>query len=385
MKHLIHHVITGLDIGGAELVLLRLVTSEGLFKHTVTSLTETGALGDRLAGKGVSVESLAMGNGVGVARGILELRKSIRTRNPALVQTWLYHADFAGGLAAWRSGIPVVWNLRQTDVDPGAHKLNTRIVIRLCARLSRFVPRAIVCGSSSARTVHEKLGFDPARMTVIRNGVDTHEFSPDPSARRCLRNVLQIPEEQIVVGRIARFHPQKDFETFIDMARRVADRRPGVTFLLAGRNVTAQNLELMEWIRNAGLEDRCHLLGERTDTPKVLAGLDILVSSSSFGEGFPNVIAEAMACGIPCVATDVGDSAEIIGDDDRIAVPRDADGLGRMVLKLLSLTAEERVSMGRRDRRRVTAGFALDDMIQRYETLYSSILENGKRGVPEHA
>ena len=369
----VEHVITGLNVGGAELILSRLVRRGGRFRHSVISLSGNGVVGDGLSRDGVPVESLDMRKDPRALVDLARLRRLLQSRRPLVVQTWLYHADLAGGLAAGRTGVPVIWNLRQTDVGRGVHKLNTVVVIRMCALLSRVLPDCIVCGSSSALTVHGRMGFDTRRMVVIRNGVDTRIFRPRSGGREELRQELGIGDDALLVGRVGRFHPQKDYPGFIEVARLVAAEDPRAVFVLAGDGVTWTNQNLVRAIKRHGLESRMHLLGQRIDMPRIMAGLDLLVSSSIFGEGFPNVIAEGMSCGVPCIATGVGDSEELVSDDGRIAAPGDYEGLARASIRLLSLKAEDRARTGLRDRDRIVKHFEIGAMVDSYEALYQRV------------
>lgn len=373
MTDRIAHVITGLDVGGAELIVSRLATRSRQFSHSVLSLTSDGSIGRKLSADGVPVTALGMRKNLTALLGVSRLAHLLRQQKPALVQTWLYHADLAGGLAARRAGIPVVWNLRQTDVARGVHKVSTRIVIRLCALLSRYVPEKIVCGSNAALSVHGRMGFETRNMVVIRNGVDTELFKPDTRLSRDVRNELGIDDTTLIVGRVGRFHPQKGYASFVEMASEVAGAFGDVAFVMAGRGVSGDNRELACWIRKAGLEGKVHLLGERSDAARIIGSLDVLVSSSVFGEGFPNVVAEGMGCGVPCVVTDVGDSAELVADPERIASAGDSRGLARAVLVLLRLDAASRVRVGMRDRERIVEHFGLEAMMGEYEKLYAEM------------
>jgi len=371
----VSHIITGLNVGGAELVLAKLVRTANGFTHSVVSLTDGGVIGDALAREGVPVHHLGMRKD---PRGLLDMARlgsAIQGLQPDMVQTWLYHADLAGGLAAWKNGIPVVWNLRQTEVDRGAHKINTRIVIRLCALLSTRIPRRIVCGSNAALGAHVRMGFDRARMLVIGNGVDTRTFCPVRDEGLDFRAGLGIGRDALVVGRVGRFHPQKDYAGFIDMAARVARELPGAVFVMAGEGVEEHNRELLDLIDGCGLRERVRLLGRSSEVPRIMRSLDVLVSSSAFGEGFPNVVAEGMASGVPAVATDVGDSAELIHDPGRVVAPRDYSALARSVVDVLALAPEARRALGMRDRERIRRHYDVDAMVARYEALYHDVVK----------
>lgn len=381
MTRRVEHIITGLGIGGAELMLSHLARGGTRFEHSVTALSATSRIAKDLVAEGVAVTHLGMKKNLMVPTNTLQLSNRLKKRPPQLVQTWLYHADLVGGLAARRAGVPVVWNLRQTDVGPRGQKFTTSLVVRLCALLSRSIPVKIVCGSNAAREAHRKMGFDERRMEVISNGVDTGEFKPDPPARAWVRRELGLNDDTPLVGRVGRYHPQKDYRCFVEAARVISDAVPEAHFLLVGEHVDWRNSELVAWIEQSGLNTRFHLLGARRDIPELMAALDVFVSSSVYGEGFPNVIAEAMACEVPCVATDTGDSAEIIGRADRIVPPGDPQRLAQATIEVLSGEPAMRRREGAQGRQRVTARFALDAMINSYETLYEQVMSAGNQKV----
>lgn len=369
------HVISGLGTGGAETMLWKLVTSldPGRWASEVVSLTGIGPVGVRLQQAGIPVRVLEMRPGVPDPRALLRLGRLLRRSAPDLVQTWMYHADLLGGLAARLAGSPpVIWGVRHSNLDPALNKSGTLWVARGCARLSRRLPRRILCCSEQARRVHVALGYDPSRMLVIPNGFDLQVYRPDREARLSVRRELGLRESVPLIGLVARFDPQKDHRNFIAAAGRLQAQMPQVHFLLCGRGVDGDNRSLGQWIGERQLADRMHLLGPRSDIPRITAALDIAVSSSA-GEGFPNVLGEAMACGVPCVATDVGDSALLIGDTGRIVPPSDAAALARAWRQMLELDPGQRRSLGRSARQRVEQHFSLPVIVGRYQRLYSEV------------
>ena len=366
------HVISGLGQEGAETMLLKLLrtTDRAAFAPTVVSLVDRGVMGPRIEALAIPVHAIAMRRGVPSPAGLLRLVTLLRQLNPDLVQTWMYHADLLGGLAARWVGIPVVWNIRQSDLDPRASKRSTRLTARLCARLSHKVPHRIICCSKRAAQIHQALGYRSEIMNVIPNGFDTQAFRPDTTQRARIREALGVSHNELLVGVIARFDPQKDQETFVTAAAEVASRFPSARFLLCGEGVDGSNGDLAGWIDRAGIRGRVHLLGRRDDVAEIMTGLDLAVSSSAFGEGFPNVLGEAMASGIPCVATDVGDSAEILADTGRVAPPRQPQALAAAMEAMLRLSAEERHRLGERARQRILEHFSIGTVTARYEKLY---------------
>ncbi len=366
------HVITGLGVGGAETALYKLLSRwRGLAE--VVSLTGTGPVGDRIAALGVPVEAVGMRPGVPDPLGFWRLMGRLRAARPDVVQTWMYHADLLGGLAARvAGGFPVVWGVRHTNLDPRFNKRTTLWTARACARLSRRVPERIVCCGEAVREAHARIGYAAEKMVVIPNGFDLDAFRPDPAARSAVRRELGLDGDAPLVGLVARFHPQKDHRTFVRAAALIRSRMSGVHFLLAGEGVTRGNEALAGWLGEEGLEGACHLLGRRDDVPRLLAALDVAVSSS-VGEGFPNAVGEAMACGVPCVVTDVGDSARIVGETGRVVPPGEPEALARACLDLLAAGTGVRERLGMAARRRIEEHFGLPAVVARYERLYEEL------------
>lgn len=374
------HVITGLEVGGAEGMLVRLLGEHrgGATDPVVVTLLPGGALAGEVRALGVPLFSANMGGGVRAPRGFATLVSLLRRLRPAVVQTWLYHADLVGAVAARLAGSPpVAWNLRHSNLHPSLNSRSTLRSARLCAVLSSRLPARIVCGSHAAREAHAAFGYDASRMTVIPNGFDTARHRPDPRARAELRASLGIAAGAPVLGVIGRFHPQKDHRTFVAAAARVAEAFPAARFVLCGRGLEPSNRELAGWIGETGSAARFHLLGERDDVPRVMAALDVMVSSSA-GEGFPNAVGEAMACGVPCVVTDVGDSARLVGGTGIVVPASDPAALAAGCVRLLELTAEERRAAGLRARARIEGTYSLSAVAATYEALYLELA--GARG-----
>jgi len=369
------HVITGTDTGGAEMMLSKLLPGprvDGIASSVIT-LTGIGPVGRDLVDRGVGVHAMGMRKGPRDLLRVLALRSRIAGLRPHVVQTWLHHADFLGGIAARLAGVrPVVWNLRQSNLDPAVNKPQTLRFARACAALSRRVPQRIVCCSQAALEAHAAIGYDRARMVVIANGFDLERFAPSARAREEVRRELGMSPDAFIVILIARFDPQKDHRTFIEAARHMRAGIGNVQFVLAGEGVDGRNRSLRDWIGVTAGADAWHLLGRRDDVPRLLAAADIAVSSSA-GEGFPNAVGEAMACGVPCVVTDVGDSAFLVGDTGRIVPPADPRALAAACAQLSALPAQQRRSLGSASRARVSAHFDIALIRRRYHDLYREL------------
>ena len=369
------HVITGLRSGGAEMMLFKLLSGmdRQIFTCTVVSLTDDGDMAERIRAQGVPVYSLGMKGVMSMPRAMLRLMGMLKDQSTQVVQCWMYHADLLGGVAGWLAGVPVIWGIRQSNFDPVSSKQATIRIMRWCARLSAKIPTQIVCCSDTACRIHGQQGYAAQKMVMIPNGFQTEIFHPDEQARQRIRQTLKLPADAAVIGIVGRFDPQKDHKNFVKAAAQLVQRLPGVYFLLCGKGLSADNTELMAWIREEGVADRCLLLGQRDDLNQLYCAMDVLVSASAYGEGFPNVVGEAMACAVPCVVTDVGDSALIVGDSGRVVPPRDVEALAAAMQELLSLSLEERKQLGMTARRRIEENYALPTVVERYQDLYEEV------------
>ena len=369
------HVITGLAVGGAETVLLRLARRlpPSEFGTKVISLTEKGAVGLELEASGVTVRAMNMSRAFPNPLSLFRLSSTLRKWRPDVVQTWLYHGDLVGGLAAKLAGRRrVVWNVLHSNLDPRHDRRSTIWCARACAALSGRLPSAIVCNSAAAASIHVGLGYDGDRMRIIPNGVDVETFRPDASARSDVREELGVPGDGFLIGLVGRFHPVKDHRGFVAAAGHLASLDKRARFVLCGENVTRDNPVLASWIEATGYEDRFHLLGVRNDVPRITAALDAS-TSSSLTESFSGVIIEAMACGVPCVVTDVGDSRSIVDDTGIVVSPGDPAALVEAWRSLLGMSVSRRSSMGAAARRRAAEKYSIETMVTRFGELYAQV------------
>lgn len=371
----VSHVITGLGVGGAEMMLVKLLTATdpGRFRSHVISLSSDLALAAAVHDIGIPVDVLDVTpSAMSVLPAVVRTRRLLREAKPDLVQTWLYHADLVGGLAAKWLRLPVIWNVQTSTVDPKGISRRTIHVMKLCAMTSGLIPDTIVSCSRAAIDVHIELGYRD-KFRVIPNGTDVAVFRPDAETRHAVRAELQLDDEVPVIGMAARLHAQKDHPNFLAAAADLVRSHPHVRFALCGLGLQSDNHELMEMVRSKGLEKHVLLMGLRRDIHRVLNAFDIHTLSSSFGEGFPNVLGEAMATGVPCVVTDVGDSAMIVGDTGVAVPPRDAAALANGWRTLLDLDPAELAGLRVRARDRIVAEFSLDASVRQYEALYEGI------------
>lgn len=368
------HVITCLGDGGAESVLFRLCSHDTDNRHVVVSLRGSGKYGPLLARSGISVHCLEMPKGRLTFRGIFRLWKLLRSEHPDVVQTWMYHADLVGGVVARLVGIRrVFWGIRHSDLSPEKTRRSTMLVAKICARLSRWVPFGIICCAQKALEAHKALGYASHKMRVIPNGFDLNTFQPDTQARTRLRSEFGVANELPLLGMVGRFDPLKDHENLFRALALLKQGGNDFRCVLAGAGVDRGNALLIEVLKDLGLQDEVLLLGPRTDIPAFMNALDVHVLSSC-SEAFPNVLAEAMACGTPCVTTDVGDAAVIVGDAGWIVPPSNsralADALGEALNSLSH--AENWACLQKKARQRIAENFQIATMVERFNNVWNS-------------
>jgi len=364
----IAHIITDLDTGGAEIMLYKLLASlhNEALNSTVISLMGRGKITERIEALGVKVETLDLGQGERPSwQTIKKLRQFMRVFNPDIVQGWMYHGNIAATVAVFlfdpmRRKVKLFWNVRQTLYDIKSEKIQTRWLIVLGRWLS-FFSHSIIYNSNLSAEQHCNAGYLSKKTKIIPNGFDLQKFRPDQNRRQQLRKELEVSESTILIGHISRLHPMKDHATLLRAINRVIENIFGsgskqeVLFLLVGHGVTS------ELSSNTAIR----FLGERSDIPKIMSALDIVVSSSAWGEGFPNVIGEAMASKVPCVVTDVGDSAYIVGKYGRVCPVGDDQCIASSLLQLIENT-QERKTAGKQARKRIKENYSMDKIKKEY-------------------
>jgi len=365
-KFKILHIITGLSTGGAEMMLYKLVSKmdRGCFDIYVASLTDIGPVGEKIKKLNIPVVAVRIKRGwrgFFSFSGLFKLLRIAKNYKPAVIQTWMYHSDLVGGLVGKILKIPVIWNIRHSNLSFKHNKKTTMLTAKICAKLSKILPEKIICCSYASKNVHSKLGYNKNKMIIIPNGFDLDIFFPDRKGRE-------------KVGFAARFDPQKDHKNFFETAKIVHKVYPNVHFLLCGDGISWENKKLIEWIKKSGVGKTTYLLGRRDDMKNIYNSIDIL-SSSSCGEGFPNVIGEAMACTIPCVVTDVGDSAVIVGNTGLVVPPKNPKALAEAIIKMIEMGEAKQRELGEKARDRIKKNFSIEKVVKRYEDLYREILE----------
>lgn len=368
MKKVVH-IIIGLNVGGAELMLKRLVLysqKKGNFHHEVISLTDLGLIGKDLKEAGICVYTLNMSSALSIFSIYFSLRKLLKKIKPDIVQTWMYHADFLGGLTAKSLGIQkIIWGIRTTDVAQGASRLTIGLR-KICAKLSYSIPTDIVCAANVSKNAHIKVGYDASKMHVIPNGFELDKLVATEEDRNKIRQEFNILKDAIVIGSIGRFNIVKNQKFFVEVAAQLVKKYPDLIFMLVGRDNTFNNNELMGWLSDYNLINNFRLLGQRNDITSCLKAMDIFCLHSKT-EGFPNVLGEAMAVGTLVTALNVGDSKFLLNNEKFIAQDK-MEILSILENILNSIKDFSEVIVENRDR--ILKEFPLSRIVVLYEEIY---------------
>lgn len=365
------HIISSLDDGGAEAVLYRMTTSGDGSTHKVISFLPGGKYKALLESQNIAVDTLDMRPNRIKWHDLKTLIKLIKDFKPNVVQTWMYHADFLGGIAAKLAGVKnISWGIHTSTLNRTTTKRSTIILSKINTVLSYFIPSKIISCSERAAVVHKGIGFAKKKVFVAPNGYNINEFAINATSRTEIRNEFAIADDALLLGMVARYDPQKDHANLIAAAGIMKNEGIHFSLLLVGSDLDTSNERLLALIENANIVDETILVGQRTDIPKIMNGLDIHVLSSSYGEAFPNVICEAMACGTVCVATDIGDCDLIIGDTGVICPPDDAQKLADAIQKAIPHAKDTKAK--NKARNRIVDNFSIQAMVDKYHKIWMS-------------
>ena len=370
---LVAHVITTLDEGGAEASLYRLCTSLKDIDAHVICLMGPGKYGPMLHSHGITTTYLNLPRGRINLRGILALWKALRYQSPKVVQTWMYHGNLVGGIVGRLAGIPsIVWSLHNSALVPGENSASTIFISSVCAKLSSIIPQKIICCAEKTADVHASAGYDRSRLIVIPNGYDLDQFQPSSESRREFRRSLGVGDE-FLFGMVARFDPAKDHRNLLAALSLLKNEGQNLICLLVGSGMDEHNELLLKWIDEFNVGSMVRLLGRRDDIPDIMNGLDVhLLSSSS--EAFPNVLAEAMACGTPCISTAVGDASAIVGETGWLVPAKDPVALSAKIAEVIALigTPEWDVRQSAA-RERIAMSFSIEAMSNSYCAIWEDL------------
>lgn len=373
MKKIVH-IIIGLTAGGAELMLERLILSSSKhqqFEHSVISLTNLDVVGPRLKNNGIKVYCLNMTSLSSTPLILFKLRSLIKKIKPDVVQTWMYHADLLGGLAAKSLGVKnIIWGVRNTELY-ASKSISRQLIISLCSRLSYSIPNHIVCVANTAMKTHIKQGgYDASKMIVIPNGFDTDRFMPDETQRNTMRSKLNITPDELVIGSIGRFDPVKNQVEFIKACIQLLSEGYKFKVLLAGRNIDLNNPCISKLFKDTSLHEHFIFLREITDTPSFYNAIDVFCLCSST-EGFPNVLGEAMASTKVCLSTNAGDAWLVLSKHGfRIESTAPSDIAKTIANEVLNNTRVSLDNIRSSARKSIIDNYSIDKVVSQFESLY---------------
>lgn len=366
---IIVHVITGLEQGGAENALYRLVTiSNPQLKHVVISLMSDGYYKHKLIQKNIDVYDLDLRKGQLSLLSLVKLFRLIKRISPDIVQTWMYHADLIGGVCAKLNNVPVVWGIHNFNLSSDAISFSTRIIVKICAILSRWLPDKIITCSKNAILSHKKAGYSIEKFKVIPLGYDFEVLDLVPNARSEFINEHNISESSFIFGTLARWDPQKDHRNLLAAFSLVSKENSNVYCVLYGSKINSENLHLLNLIKEFNIDSNKIILGGITNSiSNAMSTFDVHVLSS-IGEAFPNVVAEAMACETLVIVTDVGDAAMITGNFGWIVPPSNHIALKDAMIKSIELKRNKQLWAQRKidSRQFVKQHFSLSKMLSSY-------------------
>lgn len=338
--------------------------------HVVVSLSSLGTIGQELIEQGVRVESLGVRSAWGLPIGLFRLYRIVVGFRPDVAQTWMYHADLLGGAVVRLARIKaLLWGVRSTEIVYGS--TGTAGYVRsVCARVSALLPWRIICAAEASRRRHVEIGYSAAHMEVIPNGFDVQRFAPlEESVIEAFRSAEGVAPEEVLIGFVGRYNTAKDVPNFLAAAQQVAMALPAARFVMVGAGMAWDNAPLAEAVRSRGLEGRVLLLGARSDVNVCLGALDVFCLSSRT-EGFPNVVGEAMAAGVPCVVTDVGDAAVLVGDTAPVVPRENSEQLAWALLQVAALPRAQRRARGLLGRERIVRQFSMEEAVRRFDEVY---------------
>jgi len=369
------HIIIGIDVGGAEMMLLKVVNGLSKRGHVqlIISLTGNNTLKESFEKAGAEVKCLNLQKYSQILKMLYKIRKYQKTFQPDIIQSWMYHADSIAAITKPMK-VPLIWNVRHSLDDYDNESTVVLFLIRLASILSLRVTK-ILFNSEKSLTQHIAKGFPQSKSYVIPNGFDPERFSPNILINKENKKKLKIEEDAFVIGHIGRYHIVKNHKSLLEsiaiLEKKNLNRK--IVLLLAGKDVDENNVELADRIHRNSLKSRVILLGAISEPEKIFPIFDMFCLSS-YSEAFPNVLGEAMSCGVPCASTDVGDAKRIIGDTGVIMSSPSSTDIAEAIYNLISLSIHQRLILGEKARQRIIDLYSIEKIIDQYEQLYTKLL-----------
>ncbi|WP_286680882.1 glycosyltransferase [Tepidanaerobacter sp. EBM-49] len=365
------HIITGLNSGGAENMLYKLLkySDKTSYNHEVVSLMGGGIYGGKISNLGVKVHCLNISKTTFLS-SLIKTKKICKDAD--IIDTWLYHADIVGFIVAkiiLRKKL--IWNIRHSNLNKDANKSTTLKIIKFNSFLSRYVD-CITYNSNEALKNHLKIGYSNKNSKVIPNGFELDKFKFNPEARAIIRQEFGFKDSTKVIITVGRWNIQKDYYTLLKAISELKELKIEFKLIMVGTNLDHKNHELVNLIKTLNLEDKIILLGRRDDIPELLSAADVYISSS-LGESFSNAIGEAMACELPCIVTDVGDSKSIVGDTGKVVAAKDYKNMCNELFNFLN--NNHSLFRNNNGRQRVIANYDIKQISKIFEKNFKEVVD----------
>lgn len=354
-KPLMVHVITNFaGVGGAEMMLARLIQyTEHQYEHVIIALMKTSEVYQSTLDRCQAHYALGW-NGINTLGTVAKLRALLKKFQPSTVQCWMYHANVLATLSTL--GIQhkpnVFWGIHHSLASTKEESISTKVALVFSKILSNK-PKGIIYCAHSALVQHQKFGLENANSHVIANGVSLTKFEPNP-----------ILHEPCTIGFAGRYHLAKGYPYLFATIAKLKDQP--IIFKIAGSGANIENPEIKAYFEQYQLDEKkVQLLDQISDMPSFYHSIDAFLMTS-ITEGFPNVLVEAMASGLPCISTDVGDAKYIVNDFGTIVPPRDVEALTDAILNYVAKTDEEKRALKQATRQRVEQNFGIESVSQQY-------------------
>lgn len=369
------HIIPTLDVGGAEVSLTNLIKLDDEdISYSIVCIIKRGSL-KAVTNKDVTIYNLSLASVFSAPRVFLKLVFILRKIKPDIIHTWMYHANLLGIIAKLMGYNNIVWGIRTTDSIGLKASFSSRFIRKLNIIFSKWIPSHIVYVAHAAKLNHENNGYNRMSAFVIPNGFDTTKLNPiSIHDAKYLKEKLGILDDEIIIGSVGRFSIEKDHQSFIAACGILLDKKVKFKVLLVGRELTNENQQLIGWIKTTGHIENFILCGEQSEIVPYYSIMDIFCLHSR-NEGFPNVLGEAMAIGIPSVSTDVGDARKLV-DGIGIIVPKeDPKLLANGLITMIEKTKEEKDNIRKASRDHIVKYYSLKNTIKCYQKLYREMLQ----------